>query len=104
LDKYSDAADVVFTNNPVLKTDFGKFNYIHKIKDGKNIFFFTNSSDEKIHTEVILRGDLKLECWNPHNGNSKALKIKVFVGPDGKKYSKCFLDLDTVSSVFWIGN
>lgn len=34
----------------------------------------TNSSDEEIETEVLLRGKLKLENWNPHKGTLSALK------------------------------
>ena len=46
----------------------GKFNYIHKIKDGKHIYFFSNSSDETVSTTVFLRGKLQPEKWNPYNG------------------------------------
>ncbi len=40
LEQSASASDVRFVDNPTLKTDFGKFNYIHKIKDEKHIYFF----------------------------------------------------------------
>ncbi|HSH18971.1 MAG TPA: glycosyl hydrolase, partial [Draconibacterium sp.] len=95
-------ADVAFEPNPVLKSDFGKFNYIHKIKDGKNIYMFTNSSDEKIETEVLLRGKLKMEVCDPHSGNTSVLKRLPVEGKDGQLFTKCKLELNPVSSVFWI--
>jgi len=96
-------ADVSFSPNPKLLTDFGKFNYIHKIKDGQHIYFFTNSSDEVIETEVTLTGKLKLQSWNPHNGNISETESSTSVN-DTKQYTTKFkLKLGAVSSVFWVG-
>jgi hypothetical protein len=97
-------ADVKFNPNPVLAGDFGRFNYIHKIKDGKHIYFFTNSSNEKIETEVVLRGKLKLENWDPHNGNLSKFENRFQFNEDGQDYTKCSLKLSPVSSVFWVGD
>ena len=66
-------ADVQFEPNPA-SVEFGKFSYIHKIRDGKQIYYFANSSDEVINTEVLLKGRLKLENWNPHDGNVSQIK------------------------------
>ena len=49
-------ADVRFSPEPVLQSDWGKFISIHKISDGKHIYMFTNSSDEIFVMEVILKG------------------------------------------------
>jgi hypothetical protein len=86
----------------VLSSDFGKFNYIHKIKNGKDIFMFTNSSDEKIETEVILKGKIRLEEWNPHNGEISDMKMETRQ-KDGKYYTHARLSLNPVKSVFWVG-
>jgi hypothetical protein len=95
-------ADVRFDPVPALVTDMGKFSYIHKIKSGKDIYYFANSSDETIETEVLLRGALSLENWNPHNGNTSKLDgCKVIENAD-QIYSKCHLKLDPVSSTFWV--
>ena len=96
--------DVRFVPNPELASDFGKFNYIHKIKDGRNIYYFTNSSNEEIETEVLLRGKLKLQGWNPHNGEISGLNTITYHEKDGQIFTKCKLCLKPVKSLFWIGN
>jgi hypothetical protein len=95
--------DVQFVENPTLATDFGKFSYIHKIKDGRDIFYFANSSDESIETEVMIRGELNLESWDPHNGAISKLASLGQVQHEGQVYSRFKLTLDPVRSVFWVG-
>ena len=104
LDKHSAPADVYFADNPVLKTDMGKFNHIHKIKEGKHIYLFTNSSDEKITTDVLLRGKLKPEVWNPHTGIVDKNLTYVFEEINGQAYTRIALQLDAVKSLFIIAN
>ena len=104
LSKNTSTPDVQFKNNPVLKTDMGKFNYIHKIKDGKNIYFFTNSSDESIETQVILRGKMKLKNWNPYTGKISDIKCISEVDNSSQYVTKCSLKLNPVSSIFLIGD
>jgi len=94
--------DVRFTSDPKLSTDFGKFSYIHKIKDGKDIFFFANSSDEAIETDVILRGKLKLEYWDPHTGTVSRLQKVSYTQINGQTYTRCQLNLKGVQSTFLI--
>jgi hypothetical protein len=95
--------DVQFVSNPVLSTNFGKFSYIHKVKEGRNIFYFANSSDEKIETEVILKGKYKLENWDPHKGTISGISKLEFLEENGQTFTKCSLTLGPVSSAFWIG-
>jgi hypothetical protein len=95
--------DVSFYPNPVLASDFGKFNYIHKIKDGQHIYMFTNSSDEEIETEVLLKGKIKLQAWNPHSGIISAINDLSFEEKNGQVFTRCKLKLNPVKSVFWIG-
>ena len=104
LDTYSHAPDVVFIDNPVLKTDMGKFNYIHKIVNGQHVYFFSNSSDEIINTKVLLRGRLKPELWNPHTGNHKKDISVEYVERDGQIYTRFNLVLESVKSVFLISD
>ena len=49
------------------------FCYIHKQKDGRDIYFFTNSSNDSISTPVSLRGRLKLQRWDPFTGETTGL-------------------------------
>jgi hypothetical protein len=102
LDKNSAAADVVFADSPVLKTDMGKLNYIHKIKDNKHIYFFTNSSDETISTDVLLRGKLKVGEWNPHTGVVTKKISSKRIAQQGENYTHIRLDLKPISSLFII--
>ena len=39
----------------------GALTYIHKVRNGRQIYFFANSSQRPISTTVTLRGDVKLE-------------------------------------------
>ncbi len=96
--------DVQFSPNPVLSTDLGKFSYIHKIKDGRHIYYFANSSDETIITEVTLTGKRHLTEANPHSGNITELKNIAHFQKDGQYYTKCRLKLNPVSSIFWVSN
>lgn len=100
LDKYSASADVSFADNPVLKTDMGKFNYIHKVKDGKHIYLFTNSSDESIATDVLLCGKLKPEFWNPHSGERTRKIAYNHLSKQGQDYTQIKLELPAVKSLF----
>jgi len=59
-------ADVKFESSPVVTSAGGSLNYIHKVKDGGDIYFFSNSSDDPVDTWVRLRGKLTPELWNPH--------------------------------------
>lgn len=104
LEQTKTSADVRFLDQPVLETDLGKFNYIHKIKEGRHIYFFTNSSDEEIETEVLLRGKLKLENWNPHEGTLSTLKKVKEVKEGEQHFTQYQLKLKPVSSTFWVGN
>lgn len=93
-------ADVSFSENIEIKSKLGKFSYLHKVKDGKDVYFFANSSDDSIETDVLIRGKLKLECWNPHTGNTEKLENVSYVEKDGQDYTKCKLNVDAVSSMF----
>ena len=80
----------------------GALTYIHKVKDGKDIYFFANSSDKAIETEVSLRGDLKgIEIWNPHTGESKKAEALTTTVND-QKITTFKLYLAPVSSVFYV--
>ncbi|MDP2527079.1 glycosyl hydrolase [Maribacter dokdonensis] len=96
--------DVAFNPTPKLSTNKGKFNYIHKIKDGKNIYFFSNSSDETISTEVTLQGKHYLFNANPHNGDIQEIKNLTHSKFNNQEFTKATLMLKPVSSTFWLSN
>jgi hypothetical protein len=46
----------------------GNLSYIHKNVDGREVYFFANSSQTPVDCHVRLRGRPALEEWNPHTG------------------------------------
>jgi hypothetical protein len=52
----------------------GALTYIHKIKAGRDIYFFANSTDLPVNTKVALRGDKTLELWNPQTGEKQTVE------------------------------
>ena len=78
------------------------FCYIHKQKDGRDIYFFTNSSNDSISTPVSLRGRLKLQRWDPFTGETTGLASRR-ERRSGGSYTHFELDLPPVSGVFVVG-
>jgi hypothetical protein len=76
----------------------GALTYIHKIKDGRDIYFFANSSAKDIDTNVILRGRKNLRIWNPHTGEA-AVGGEV---TQGEASTTVRLVLPSTTSVFFI--
>ncbi|MDR1142445.1 MAG: hypothetical protein LBL62_12190 [Planctomycetaceae bacterium] len=66
----------------------GMLQYIHKIKDGRNIYFFANSSNTPVEFDAVLRGTFAhLENWNPHDGSMTTMKIQSNLSKDSVKDS-----------------
>ncbi|MCX6238004.1 MAG: glycosyl hydrolase [Bacteroidia bacterium] len=79
----------------------GALTYLHKVKGDRNIYFFSNSTDKPINTNVALRGDRNLEIWNPQTGEKqKAELVKSAI--KGEAVTTVKLSLDPVSSVFFV--
>jgi hypothetical protein len=79
----------------------GNFSYIHKVKDGKSMFFFANSSDAEVDTWVNLRGNLTPEIWNPHDGKIGPAKVEHFIGKEGP-VTRVNVKLAPVRSLFLV--
>ena len=94
------AADVIFPGNTSLSPDYGKFSYIHKINDGKHIYLFANSSDDYIDTDILLKGKLKPQLWNPHTGEIIKNVHHEEITLHGERYTKLRLSLEPVKSIF----
>jgi hypothetical protein len=80
----------------------GALTYIHKVKGGRDIYFFANSSPNAVDTKVVLRGRKNLRLWNPHTGESQGAE---FTPGDagGQEITTVRLVLPSVSSLFFIG-
>ncbi len=75
--------------------------YIHKVINGKNVFYFANVGSSYVKTEITLRGKMDLEEWDSHSGDirsagakslqNEALDFITLVKLDLKPYHSCFL-------------
>jgi len=83
---------------PSIATEGGNFTYIHKHLDGREVFFFANSSDNTIDTEVSLRGNLSLETWDPHTGHMSITDFKQ----EGSM-TRLHIKLPPMYSSFYVG-
>jgi hypothetical protein len=94
LDSMVDVPDVRFEAGSELR-------YIHKVHEGKHVYFFANPGDQSIDTEIQLRGKLTPEWWNPHTGGIAGsihahkqqgggvdvTKLKVTLNPGGSIFA-----------------
>lgn len=78
----------------------GSLTYIHKVKDGKDIYFFSNSTDQPVDTQVVLRGKKTLATWNPHTGERSKAEVVPTEGDDATTTVR--LVLDPVKSTFFV--
>lgn len=79
----------------------GTLSYIHKVKDGRNIYFFANSTARPVETQVRLRGRLTVDRWDPHTGRIElAEHSHLKEGPFD--VTRVQLRLEPVRSVFFV--
>lgn len=62
LDRMQDAHDVRFEIGKELR-------YIHKVNDGRDVYYLANLGSSPVSTWVELRGTLTPETWDPHTGD-----------------------------------
>lgn len=102
-DRLGVTPDVAFEGNPAPRTGNGLFGYIHHQKEGKDIYFFGNSSDTPIDTMVELRGHLSAaQIWNPHTGAVGATEVTYDHSPAGET-TRVRLQIGALSSRFIVG-
>ena len=80
----------------------GDFAYIHRSVPGAEVYFFSNSSDQAVKADVKVRGNLKLELWDPHTGIIKPLE-STSAEEHGQQVSRFELKLPSIQSAFVIG-
>ncbi|MBN2182638.1 MAG: hypothetical protein JW715_12060 [Sedimentisphaerales bacterium] len=80
----------------------GSLTYIHKVKDGRNIYLFSNSSDKQIDTKVILRGSMDLEIWDPMNGEKRPIEQTHSKSKNGLDLTTVPLKLNPISALFYV--
>jgi len=79
----------------------GALTYIHKVKDGHDIYFFANSTDKAVDTKVVLRGDKNLAIWNPHTGEKEKAETTASE-LSGQPVTAVHLVLPPVRSTFFV--
>jgi hypothetical protein len=79
----------------------GALTYIHKVKNGRDIYFFVNSTDKPVDTKVVLRGRKALRIWNPHTGDSQPAELTAG-DANGQPVTTVHLVLPAVSSLFYV--
>jgi hypothetical protein len=99
LDEALPDGDVVFEQALAVKG--GNLSAIHKIKDGCDMIFLANSSDQAVDTWVRLRGKRTPELWNPHDGAIHPCEYSHIPGKEGV-LTRVRLKLPPVHSVFLI--
>ena len=97
--------DVAFADNPTPRSGNGVFGLIHRQKDGKDIYYFGNSSDTPVRTTVALRGRLAgLQLWNPHDGSVTDLEKVRYRDAPGGGVTELELQVDPVSAIAIVGS
>jgi hypothetical protein len=81
----------------------GALTYTHKVKNGRDVYFFANSSERKVETMVTLRGSKTLRLWDPHTGKDGELisRKKKLAGASVTEFE---LTLPATYSLFVIGD
>ncbi|ARN19614.1 glycosyl hydrolase [Piscinibacter gummiphilus] len=96
--------DLAFQPRPTATTGNGVFNYIHRQRDGRDIYYFGNSSDTPVRTLVTLRGRLEqVQLWNPHDGRSQDAEGLKYRSVQGETVTDVELSVPAVSSVALVG-
>jgi alpha-L-rhamnosidase len=79
----------------------GALTYIHKVKEGHDVYFFSNTAEQPVDVQVALRGDKTLALWNPHTGERSAAEAVKSAAGD-QPVTTIHLVLPPVRSAFFI--
>ena len=69
--------------------------------DGRDVYFFGNSSDTPVDTWVRLRGKHTLQVWDPHTGEICECEAEKFLEADSY-LTRVQLQLGPVKSLFLV--
>jgi hypothetical protein len=92
--------DVRFEND--VDVTGGNLTYLHKNRNGRDIFFFANSSVTRVDVPVLLKGRYSLQAWDPHTGQISGCSY-THITTAGSPNTRVQLSLDAGRSVFWVG-
>jgi len=100
LDDAVPTPDVSFDRALPVTSGGGLLSYLHKVKDGVNIYYFANSSNDRVDTWVSLRGKLGLQQWDPHTGVISPAESSTSREP-GREVTRLHLVVDPIRSLFF---
>jgi hypothetical protein len=103
LDRVAPQPDIDFAGAPRPRAGSGQLAYIHKVKDGRDIVFVANSSDEAVSSKISIRGALRLEVWDPYTGEIRPAAAVVTDTGAGPR-TECALELSAVCSTVLVGS
>ncbi len=95
--------DFIFFNNDSIKNYHGALTYTHKVKEGHDIYFFSNSSGDPVITTIRLRGKQDLAIWDPDTGESRPVECK-HSSQNGIVLTEFQLDLGGSQALFFVSN
>jgi hypothetical protein len=79
----------------------GALTYLHKLKNGKDIYFFANSTDRAVDTKAVLRGKKALRIWNPQTGEPQQAEFTTGEA-NGQPITTVHLVLPPVTAMFYV--
>ncbi|MBQ4202097.1 MAG: hypothetical protein II655_00175, partial [Thermoguttaceae bacterium] len=95
------------TLNVVPRWDYeidGMFQYIHKVKNGMDVYLFANSSNRDAEFTATLRGTFKsLELWDPITGETAPVAPEKIAVDEANGTTAVKLALKSIQSVFVVG-
>lgn len=78
----------------------GMLSYIHKQKDGKDIYYFANSTCNSLETMVEVRGKMTPQYFDPHTGSVSDAQLVSHIKKGKQIYTRFALNLSAVKTVF----
>lgn len=75
--------------------------YIHKLWNGRHVYFFANLNPELDGSSVTLRGRHDLEAWDPHTGSIEPVEC-THSTRSGTEFTHIRLQLPCLKSVFLV--
>ena len=81
----------------------GGITYTHKVRGGKDIYFFANTKDKALETTASVRGTKKnLEYWDPQDGSRETATAEYKESRNGEQYTSFKLSIPALSGLFVI--
>lgn len=102
LDDATPVPDVRLVAAGNLTAGGGMLSYIHKFKEGREIYLLANSTDSRVRCRADLRGRLRLQAWDPHTGRTAGVACR-YRRASGGWVTSLPVDLLPVRCLFLVG-